>query len=483
MNVFVVIFNIKNMEKAVLPNAIGVKISDLSDEQLYKKCVECGMNAKIWVRKFAAMLPEVEKRGLHRKRGFTSIYEFAKKLAGMSDFTVDRILRLVKRISDKPILLRQFESGKQSWSKIETVSYIATKETEEDLSQKVAVLPQKALMAYVSQKRAEASSNVAVELKNQTVFGQDPLGGISDETQNENLNCVQSFDENHGGFEKMFGVGSDALIDHQDVGKEERYRVFLFHASIDVQFKLRLFKQRLEKERKQSFSWNEVFEILLRKLEERGRVEVDKNVEMERRVEVDKWSRERMRGEGVKKLNESMHEDNVRRGKPCFIKSMKNENVVVKNAPSRHIPAELKRQILAKYSYKCGFPKCNFPCLVLHHTKRFVLFRRHDFESIVPLCKKHHDLVHGGCIANEEDVPEKWVLKKIGEERKTMDEGKTMDYINGATVRAGNVANVSHKVANGVGESIVVDKYTGEVLDTKEKVDSVVMKYKMKNTR
>jgi len=400
--------------KVVSPSAIGFKISDLSDEQLYKKCVEYGMNAKEWIRKFVAMLPEVEKRYLYKKKGFVSMYDFAKKLAGMSEFTVDRILRLAKKIADKPVLLRQFESGKQSWSKIETVAYIATKETDEDLAKKVSVLPQGALMAYVSQKRREGASTADGNSGNINDIGQ----GLFD-------------------LKNMLDDENNVPINFRDVRKEERYKVFLFHASIDVQFKLRLFKQRLEKERKQSFSWNEVFEILLRKLEEGRRDDGIKNA-----------------GEIGDNVEDKMREYNANRGKSGFVKYVKDDVVEektgrgndVKFDHSRHIPVALKRQILAKYQYKCGFPKCNFPCFVLHHTKRFVLFRRHDAESIVPLCKKHHDLVHGGCIANEEDVPEKWILKKVEEE-------------------------------------IIVDKHTGEVLDTKEKVDAVVMKYKMKNTR
>ncbi|MDP2642774.1 MAG: HNH endonuclease signature motif containing protein [Candidatus Peregrinibacteria bacterium] len=424
---------VQGQGKVIVPSAIGFKISDLSDEQLYKKCVECGMNAKEWIRKFAAMLPEVEKRGLYKKKGFVSIYDFAKRLAGMSEFTVDRILKLVKRIEDKPVLLRQFESGKQSWSKIETVSYIATRETDEVLARKVDTLPYRALTAYVSQKRREDASIGIDELKNKTLFGQNFSGGESKMGMVDGFRVGRDVNGVQLDLAKMF---DGVMIDSRDFRNEERYKVFLFHASIDVQFKLRLFKQRLEKERKQSFSWNEVFEILLRRLEER------------RQGKDEKGKDEKEKDEKEKDEREENYDDN------------KEEKVV-----SRHIPVELKRQILAKYAYKCGFPKCNFPCFVLHHTKRFVLFRRHDAESIVPLCKKHHDLVHGGCIANEEDVPEKWVLKKAGGERLSAN------------------ASVGKNVGYGGAFVGVVDKYTGEVLDTKAKVDAVVMKYKMRNIK
>jgi hypothetical protein len=69
----------------------------LTDSELYKKCQEYGLNAKQWLRKFAGLLPEVLRRRLHKRRGYTSIHEFAAKLAGMSEGTVNRILRLAGR--------------------------------------------------------------------------------------------------------------------------------------------------------------------------------------------------------------------------------------------------------------------------------------------------------------------------------------------------------------------------------------------------
>lgn len=514
--------------KAIMPSAIGVKISDLSDDQLYKKCVECGMNAKEWIRKFAAMLPEVEKRGLHRKKGFTSLYEFAKKLAGMSEFTVDRILRLVKRLEGKPILLREFESGRQSWSKIETVSYIATKETEEDLAKKIEAMPQRALMAYVSQKRAESV--------------------VNGDVKSENVNSVS---QELFGLEKMFDGGNNALVNYQEIRQDERYKVFLFHASNDIEFKLRLFKQGLEKEQKRTLIWNEVFEVLFQKLEERRREAVVSGYD-ERRgkagfVKFILKGKESVAEGGGKKVEgggkmaekggkmaekEKVEGDDGRDKMSVMAGERRAGDVGVERVVSRHIPVEVKRQILAKYGYKCGFPKCNFPCFVLHHTKRFVLFRRHDAESIVPLCKKHHDLVHGGCIANEEQEPRMWVLRKAeggkivegnwesgvgegevsaGREEKGMEgngksgvgEGKVGLMEGGVEgvgeregVKDGVVGNgksgwseVEKRerggegggsfVKNGMAGSII-DKTTGEILDTKEKVDEVVMKYKMK---
>ncbi len=95
----------------------------LSDKELYIKCREYGGNAKNWLRKFAGLLPEVFRRSLHRQHGCGSIHEFARKLSGMNERTVKKILNLHERLADKLHLLALFESGEQGWSKLEAVAY------------------------------------------------------------------------------------------------------------------------------------------------------------------------------------------------------------------------------------------------------------------------------------------------------------------------------------------------------------------------
>ena len=58
-------------------------LQNLTDKQLYERCRLIGLNAKKWLRAFAVLLPEVERRQLYKKYGFHSIFEFAAKLAGM----------------------------------------------------------------------------------------------------------------------------------------------------------------------------------------------------------------------------------------------------------------------------------------------------------------------------------------------------------------------------------------------------------------
>lgn len=141
----------------------------LSDSELYKLCQFYGLNAKTWLRKFAGLLPEVFKRSLHRRRGCASIHEFAKKLAGMNERTVDKILNLHKRLQDKPALLNLLESGEQGWSKLEKVAFLASKENDQELAEQVSSLPRAALEEFVKNTRNELTPGSQVENISQTL--------------------------------------------------------------------------------------------------------------------------------------------------------------------------------------------------------------------------------------------------------------------------------------------------------------------------
>jgi len=81
------------------------EISTLSDEALYDQCAQYGALALYYRRKFTGLLPEVNRRRLYERKGFSSIFEFAFKLAGLSEVQVKLALRLNERFEDKPILL------------------------------------------------------------------------------------------------------------------------------------------------------------------------------------------------------------------------------------------------------------------------------------------------------------------------------------------------------------------------------------------
>ncbi len=150
------------MTRQIIPESTYQK---LSDSELYSVCKKYGFQTLNARRKFAGTLPEVYRRRLYRRRGYVSIYEFAAKLAGMNQASVDRILRLSKKVEDKPALREQLETGAQGWSKIEKVACIATPETDKKWAGKVETLSAKALGFYVGEVKRRENVDVGI-LKN-----------------------------------------------------------------------------------------------------------------------------------------------------------------------------------------------------------------------------------------------------------------------------------------------------------------------------
>ena len=67
-----------------------LELTHLNDQKLYQLCKFYGEQAKKWRYKFMGLLPEVHKRKLYEKKGFYSIFEFAKKNGGIKRRTGEK---------------------------------------------------------------------------------------------------------------------------------------------------------------------------------------------------------------------------------------------------------------------------------------------------------------------------------------------------------------------------------------------------------
>jgi hypothetical protein len=135
------------------PSLAQEQLSDMSDEQIFQMCRKYGSSAIYWRQKFIGLLPEVNRRRLYEKRGFRSIFEFAKKLAGLSEEQVRITLNLEKRFEDKPVLRELLVSGEVSINKLSRVVSIATTENEGMLAQQVKLLPNRVLETLVRDEK------------------------------------------------------------------------------------------------------------------------------------------------------------------------------------------------------------------------------------------------------------------------------------------------------------------------------------------
>jgi len=125
----------------------------MTDKELYALCKKYGKNALHWRRKFIGLLPEVNRRMLYEKKGFHSIFEFAKKLCGLSEKQVRRVLNLEERFKDKPKLHKALISGEISTNKLARVASVATPDNEEFWAEKMRQLSQGAIETLVRDEK------------------------------------------------------------------------------------------------------------------------------------------------------------------------------------------------------------------------------------------------------------------------------------------------------------------------------------------
>lgn len=121
----------------------------LSDDHLFHLCCEYGKKAREWRRRFIGLLPEVYKRNLFRKKGFTSVHHFAAVIGGVSKEQVDLVLRLDKKFQPVPIFKNLLNTGEVSLHSLNRVASVVNKETEIFWVNQVKKLPQAALNTLV----------------------------------------------------------------------------------------------------------------------------------------------------------------------------------------------------------------------------------------------------------------------------------------------------------------------------------------------
>lgn len=157
-------------------------LEKLTDQNLYELCKTYGARALEWRRKFTGLLPEVNRRKLFEKKGFESIFVFAKKLAGLSEEQVRLTLNLEKRFEGMPGLKSLLVNGEVSINKLTKVVSIANSENQEFLAGQVKILSQGAVETLVRDGRwmrredAVVNTNFDMNEKQNGLFGPQNKG-------------------------------------------------------------------------------------------------------------------------------------------------------------------------------------------------------------------------------------------------------------------------------------------------------------------
>ena len=319
-------------ESKITEDKVGNQISsEVLDEKLHQDFVEYGNNAKLYVRKCLGLIPEIFHKQIHRKKGFQTIYDYARMLAGISDAQVKRILSLHANFKDKPVLRELLANGKVGISKLVTIASIATPENQAELARKVEILPRSALETFVNDVRKES----------RLVVQKMPLGQyfVSDFLSEKVLPMPQTSSPD-------FVPGDKTLIQNNFYKNQDLY------LSEEVKNKL------LELQHK-GIDINELLAEILNEREQKLKAE-----------------KETLAAKIVEKKR---------------LQELKNPQQVTS---SRYIPVRVREIVQQEHGSKCSIDGCFKEAVELHHSQRFALGKSHDPRFLAPLCKNHHVIAH-----------------------------------------------------------------------------------------
>lgn len=165
------------MYTSIMNNAVR----QISDAELYSRCKHYGEIARKYKWKFAGLLPEIFRRKLFEKKGYGSIFEFAAKMAGMSETQVRRVLNLERKFDERgaTILKEMLIEGRVSANKLARIAAVANAENQFFWATQVKLLPKSALETLVKDTEINYSRNESATSNIQTInpkFSQSDFG-------------------------------------------------------------------------------------------------------------------------------------------------------------------------------------------------------------------------------------------------------------------------------------------------------------------
>lgn len=133
--------------------------------EIHEKFSEYGRNAKDWQRKCGLLIGDIEKFEVWKEKGFSCIYEYAAKLAGMNKGQVDEALRIFRKIENKPALMAVAQ--KKGLYAVRPVAALATAETDNYWAKYAMDMPKNELETFVKNLKNQHGFE---ELKEKTVI-------------------------------------------------------------------------------------------------------------------------------------------------------------------------------------------------------------------------------------------------------------------------------------------------------------------------
>ncbi|MDP4007839.1 MAG: HNH endonuclease signature motif containing protein [Candidatus Peregrinibacteria bacterium] len=376
-----------------------------SHKSLHMKFAALGRERNRLTYELLAILPQIYNESIYKEHKCGTIYEYAGRYAGLSHSVVEKTLKLHQNLNGKPFLYEAIRTA--GVHKVALVAKIATAETDEMFAKRVKEMSMPALQ------------ELSKELRTKVKMDQSTLVLVEDDLFAEarvNNDTVDEVETNWSGT-SYFGKCR---------ATQEAMTISL---DPEMQFLFLQLKKKYEKESGVNLSGKQALRLMLAELNSlgvgaRGR-KIDGNG-VDDSVRLDK--------DGVRVVKKSGEKGEIRQ-KTSVVKNFCAEKIdemggvsrsnhiinfirsrikiIDKSFFDRYVPVSTQKEILAKSNGKCEYPGCNRPYENFHHRVRFKNGGTHD--SIIPVCKIHHEYAHNGLIADELIKPEEWWLNFEGE--------------------------------------------------------------------
>jgi hypothetical protein len=140
-----------------------------------------GRNAQEWKRKCILMLPHIARERVWEAKGFSSIYEYGAKLAGLTRSNVDDGLWVMRKIEHKKELMKVVE--KKGVNAVRPIASLVTEENEGFWAEKAMEMSKNTLTIYVKSFRTGPKNTSEKAQEEAEIFSKNDKQNFADQRQ------------------------------------------------------------------------------------------------------------------------------------------------------------------------------------------------------------------------------------------------------------------------------------------------------------
>lgn len=437
----------------------GVSLEALSDEAYFLRCRGVGWRIRHWDDCYIGLIVGAVDRGLPQRNGFRDIYHMAGVQARMSRKRVTEVLAIARAIRCCPALFRMFTRAEVAWTKVRAVARLATPERDAELSKMVQRMTRGDLVNWIREQMPSrprpAVRHVGAARDGAPIAaspaGEPAAGGTTSASALETskaVGCTSTLEVPPDPPEarpecedpltplttepKVPGELASAMQRSAHLGSRS-LEALLVDAGVDplILEKLRIDREALSTREGRRLSLVDALEEAIRAFQPAKRAVkmpylsvIAMCPECRCRtvrtpfgpLPVDELDAHLLRPSGetvdLDQASASRKRDQRAASPEPGVAARIRE--VGAGAPStavqepRRPPARLQRLVLARQGGRCAMRGCLEVPSQCHHLAPFAWHHRHSEDELFWLCRRHHDLVHAGGIANPGDTPDRW---------------------------------------------------------------------------